>query len=209
VNARVLGIAAAGALVAACRTEQTIVTPDPHLERMLDQEKARPYEESAALPLGMAMQKPPEGTVPFAREAPLSGATIDGHWTERVPLHVDRAFVQRGRRDFETFCAACHGILGDGTSAVAPKMRLCKPEDLTSADARSYPPGRVFQAIRAGYGLMPPYAVQLSERDAWAVVAYVRALQIARGTRVSDLPPDARAELDRWAAMAPHRKEAP
>jgi mono/diheme cytochrome c family protein len=211
VNARVLGIAATGALIAACRTEQTIVTPDPHLERMLDQEKARPYDESAALPLDMAMQKPPEGTVPFAyaSEAPLVGATVEGRWTAHIPVHVDRAFVERGRRDFETFCATCHGILGDGTSAVAPKMRLRKPENLTDADARSYPPGRVFQAIRAGYGLMPSYAVQLSERESWAVVAYVRALQIARGTRLSELPPGARAELGRSLATARDEGETP
>jgi mono/diheme cytochrome c family protein len=159
----------------------------------------------------MAMQKPPEGTVPFARvaEAPPAGATVEGRWTSRIPVHVDRAFVEQGRRHFETFCAACHGILGDGTSAVAPKMRLCKPEDLTSADARSYPPGRVFQAVRAGYGLMPSYAVQLSERESWAVVAYVRALQIARGTRVSELAPGARVELDRSLAAAADRREAP
>jgi mono/diheme cytochrome c family protein len=189
------------ALLAGCRTEQTIVTPDPHLERMLDQEKVRPYEASSAMPQGMAMQLPPEGAVPFERSGatPMLGATIDGHWVERIPVMVDRPLVLRGRQDFETFCAACHGILGDGTSAVAPKMQLRRPENLLDPDARAYPPGRVFQAIRQGYGLMPSYAVQLSERESWGVVAYLHALQVARGTRVADLSPDDRAQLDREA----------
>jgi mono/diheme cytochrome c family protein len=196
-GARLVGFA----LLAACRTEQTIVTPDPHLERMLDQEKLRPYEASSSMPHGMAMQRPPEGAVPFERggEAALAIAVTDGHWAPHIPIPVDRALVLRGRSDFDTFCAACHGVLGDGTSAVAPNMELRRPEDLLDPDARAYPPGRVFQAIRQGYGLMPSYAVQLSEREAWGVVAYLRALQTARGVRVADLSPEDRAELGRRA----------
>ena len=72
-------------------------------------------------------------------------------------------------------------MLGDGQSVVADKMALRRPKNLTDADARDYPPGRIFQGIRQGYGLMPSYSVQLTERDTWGVVAYVRALQIARG----------------------------
>ena len=59
--------------------------------------------------------------------------------------------------------------------------------------------GRVFEAVRRGYGLMPSYSVQLSEKDAWAVVAYVRALQIARGTWIYRLPPALRDKLAKEA----------
>jgi mono/diheme cytochrome c family protein len=188
------------ALLAACRTEQTLVTPDPHLERMLDQEKVLPYQAIEWMPEGMAMQQPPEGTVVFGASAgPLAAATVGGHWAPRIPIPVDRPLVERGRQNFETFCAACHGILGDGASAVTPKMQLRRPENLIDADARKYPPGRLFQAIRHGYGLMPSYAVQLSQQESWGVVAYVRALQMARGTRVADLLPEERAELAREA----------
>ena len=51
-------------LLAGCRTEQTLVAPDPHLERMLDQPKAMPYGEAPLLPQGMTMQQPPDGTLP-------------------------------------------------------------------------------------------------------------------------------------------------
>jgi mono/diheme cytochrome c family protein len=190
------------AALAACRTEETLVTPDPHLQRMLVQEKVLAYQEAPQLPRGMAMQHPPEGTLPV--DAPLgdplvvSGVAND-RWAERIPVRLDRPMLQEGRRRFEAYCAACHGVLGDGDSVVATKMLLGKPRNLLADAARAYPPGRIFQAIRAGYGLMPSYAVQLGVRDTWAVVAYVRALQRARGARVASLPPDLRVRLEKEA----------
>ena len=190
------------ALLVACRTEQTVVTPDPHLERMLDQEKRLPYQDDPALPGGMVMQRPPFGTLPT--DAPLGDPLVvegvaNDRWAERIPVPVDRAMLDRGRGHFDTFCAACHGELGDGNSVVARKMALRKPQDLLEASVRAYPPGRLFQTVRQGYGLMPSYRVQLSIEDTWGVVAYVRALQLARGARVTDLPADVRAELAKEA----------
>jgi mono/diheme cytochrome c family protein len=181
-------------LLISCRTRDTLVDPDPHLERMVSQPKVVPY--------GQPMMQPPEGTLPanasLEDPAVRTGAK-DGAWVERIPVPVDRPMIEHGRRDFDRYCATCHGILGDGRSVVADKMTLRRPIHLDDADARSYPPGRVFQAVRQGYGLMPSYAVQLSEKDAWGVVAYVRALQIARGTWVYRLPPALRARLAKEA----------
>ena len=74
------------------------------------------------------------------------------------------------------------------SSSVAGKMALRRPPSLIDADVSGYPPGRVFRTVREGYGLMPSYAVQLSVRETWGVVAYMRALQTARGARLADLP---------------------
>lgn len=177
-----------------CRTRDTFVDPDPHLERMLYQPKVVPY--------GQPMLQPPDGTLP--RSASLEDpavrlGVVDGKWVDHIPVAVDRPMVEGGQRDFDRYCAACHGILGDGDSVVADKMTLRRPKDLTDQDVRDYPPGRIFQAIRNGYGLMPSYSVQLSEKDAWEVVAYVRALQIARGTWVYRLPPALREKLSKEA----------
>jgi hypothetical protein len=84
-------------------------------------------------------------------------------------------------------------------SAVAEKMTLRRPPRLIDADIRAYADGRIFQVIRGGYGLMPSYAVQLSVEDAWGVTAYVRALQVARGTPIGELPPELSAEHARQA----------
>jgi len=67
-------------------------------------------------------------------------------------------------------------------------MTLRKPPSLLGKGTRESPPGKIFATIRGGYGLMPSYAVQLSVVESWGVVAYVRALQLARGARFDELP---------------------
>lgn len=188
--------------LAGCRTEQTLVRPDPHLQRMLEQEKRLPYQNDPVLPEGMAMQRPPDGTLPV--NAPMGDPlVVEGvahdRWAERIPLALDRPMLDDGRRHFETFCGPCHGELGDGQSPVADKLALRRPENLLEDRVRGYPPGRVFQAIRQGYGLMPSYRVQLSIEETWGVVAYVRALQLARRAKVAELPPDLRTQLAKEA----------
>jgi mono/diheme cytochrome c family protein len=201
-TARRTGIAVAIALAtfafAACRTEQTIVTPDPHLERMLVQEKVLPYGTSPVLPNGMAMQSPPEGTRPVnapESDSLVTGGAEAGHFANRIPIRIDHARIDRGETQFDTFCATCHGARGDGVSAVAQHMALRKPPSLVAADIRAYPPGRIYRAVRHGYGLMPSYAEALSVEDTWGIVAYVRALQWAQGIPAADLPGAMRAEL--------------
>jgi mono/diheme cytochrome c family protein len=195
----VLVLACAGASVA-CRTEQTIVTPDPHLERMLDQPKAMPYAEApqgAAPGWTSAMQLPPDGAMTTTTEGPsvLTTGESGGAFVDRIPIPVDHALLETGRARFETFCAACHGVLGDGDTPVARHMALRKPANLHLPPASTDAVGEQFHTIRNGYGLMPSYAVQLSVKESWAVVAYLRALRLARHAPVAILPADLRAEL--------------
>ncbi len=185
-----------------CRTEQTLVTPDPHLERMLKQEKRLAYEDDPILPAGVAMQAPPGGTLAF--EAPVGQPLVntgaaDGRWADSIPVQVDLTLLEAGRARFETFCAPCHGVLGDGESVVARKMALRKPPSLHEDRIRAYEPGRIFQTVHEGYGLMPSYAVQISVQDTWAVVAYVQALQLSQNAVVARLPPSVRSRLAKEA----------
>ena len=196
--------------LAGCRTEQTLVAPDPHLERMLDQPKTRAYDTAPLLPGETAMQTPPDGVMPF-RETPPDPpvvrtgvdraqdeyAEVDG--TARIPIPVDHALLQTGRERFDVFCAACHGVLGDGASPVAEMMNLRKPPNLITMTGEDTLPGTTFRAVRQGFGMMPSYAVQLSLHDTWAVVAYVEALRLSRSARVGDLPPDIRQQLAKEA----------
>jgi mono/diheme cytochrome c family protein len=190
--------AVAALALCACRTDQTLVAPDPQLDRMLVQEKVLPYGSTPALPHGMAMQAPPLATLPvdtIVDDPRVTEGAAQGHFADRVPVVVDRALVTEGETHFERFCATCHGSLGDGVSIVAANMALRKPPSLLTPEIRAYPPGRLYQTSRHGYGLMPSYAAELAVPEAWGVVAYVRALQWARGIPVSDLPGDARAKL--------------
>ncbi len=192
-----LAAAALALLLAGCRTEQTLVEPDPHLERMIDQPKAMPYGEAPLLPEGMTMQQPPDGTLPVDALAASEVTTgmANGEYATRVPIPVDRALLETGRARFETVCAACHGMLGDGMSVVAMHMALRKPPSLLVPPASTDAVGEQFHTLVHGYGLMPSYRAALSDREAWAVVAYLQALRLARRARVSDLPPDVRERL--------------
>jgi mono/diheme cytochrome c family protein len=179
--------------IAGCGDGQVFHAPDPHWERMIEQEKQQPFQGSAFFADGAGMRRPPAGTV--ARDdPPRVGAIATGRdgdrWVERAPLPIDRALLKRGHDRFETFCAACHGPLGDADSAVARRMELTRPRDLQSPEARSYPIGRIYSAATLGFGLMPSYAAQLSQPERWAVAAYVQALQAGRGVELDALPPE-------------------
>ena len=177
------------------------LVPSLDLERMKDQSKREAYEAYPFFPDGMAMRRPPEGTVP--RGATLGPPAVvegiaDGRFVERVPLPVTRTRLARGRERFAIFCAPCHGLAGDGASQVAENMTLRKPPSLVDADARDFPAGRIYAAITRGYGLMRSYAADLDLDDRWAVTAYVRALQLSRAVPLDDLDRALREEAERW-----------
>ena len=178
------------------------VVPDADLERMIDQAKAQPYEADQLVPDESAMRSPPAGTVlharpelrrsRVARPEIQTGIGRDGEQLARIPLAVTSSFVARGRERFEIYCATCHGVAGDGKSEVARHMDQRKPPDLMVADVRGFSDGRIFRVIGAGYGLMPAYDRNLEVEDRWAVVAYLRALQLSQAVSLDALPADLR-----------------
>lgn len=144
------------------------------------------------------MRDPPAGTVP--RGAPEPPWRAGGAYVERIPVRMTRELVGLGREHFDVTCAACHGVLGDGVSVVATKMLQRPPPSLLTDRVRAMKPGRLYEIVRDGYGLMPGYTAQLSTpEDRWAVVAYVRALQLSQRATLSELPAGVRAELAKEA----------
>jgi mono/diheme cytochrome c family protein len=173
--------------------------PDIDLERMIDQRKYRPYQASEFFKDGRAMRSPPEGTIaadrPGGDPAVVDGVS-GGLYVAEIPVAVNRDFVERGRANFEVFCAPCHGMAGDGDSMVARNMQLRPPPSLVDAGVRAMPAGRIFQIVTLGYGLMPSYAHNLSIDDRWATVAYVRALQLRNAVALDKLPLAVRARAE-------------
>lgn len=171
------------------------------LERMLDQHKYEAYERSPEFADGMAMRAPPEGAI--ARESVLGPpelveGTRGGVDVESVPLPLTRELLERGHDRFRIFCATCHGELGDGQSQVAENMTLRPPPSLHEPRIRAYTPGRLFRVVSRGYGLMPSYSAELSVGDRWAVVAYVKALELSQAFELARLPPNERKEAEPW-----------
>ena len=62
---------------------------------------------------------------------------------------------------------------------------------------RDAAPGHFYDVITNGFGTMPDYASQVPPADRWAIVAYLRALQISENATLADVPPARRAELER------------
>ncbi len=175
------------------------------IDPMKIQPKLLPYAPSTFYPDGLAMRRPPPGTV--AQEAPLGptellrgyGAGPDGGFVGAfdgsIPIPVDAALLARGREHFDVVCAACHGPLGDGLSVVASKMSLRPPPSLLSDRVRALPDGRIFEVIGEGYGLMPPHGALVPWRDRWAIVAYVRALELSQRAPLALLSAEDRRRL--------------
>jgi cytochrome c len=166
---------------------------------MLLQPRYEPYGPSTFFDDGMAMRPQIEGTV--ARGEPLGPDELvhgeaDGKDVVQIPLHVTREFVVEGRRSFDTVCAACHGLLGDGKSVVASKMQDRPPPSLHEPAIAAFPVGRLFRVITEGYGLMMPMGTLLSLRERWAVVAYVKALTLSQSVDAAELSSDERARLE-------------
>src|SRR3954466_1984539 len=176
---------------------------DPMADR---QHKALRYKESNFWEDGLTMRAPPEGTVPRERitlNARLtSGRESDGpvqsngeplpRYATAIPVPVTRKLLDLGRKRFDITCATCHGPLGDGDSIVARQMALRPPPSLHKYIDR--PSGYFFEVITKGFGMMASYAAELDVRERWAVVAYVRALQLSQSFAAADMAPDMRRE---------------
>jgi hypothetical protein len=105
------------------------------------------------------------------------------------PLPVNWDLLERGEDRYKIFCTPCHGLQGDGNGMVA--MRGMKhPPSYHQDRLRQVPNGYIYDVITNGFGAMLGYSAQIPPRDRWAIVAYVRALQLSRNAKVSELPPD-------------------
>jgi cytochrome c553 len=92
-------------------------------------------------------------------------------------------FLRRGQERFGIYCSRCHGESGDGhgiTSRFGVPVDLNPNANLAGLSPAAYPQGQMFETITKGKGNMRPYADNIPVRDRWAIIAYIRALQIAR-----------------------------
>ena len=105
-------------------------------------------------------------------------------------IKVDTALLNRGQERFNIYCSVCHGLDGYGHGAVneraldlqknAKGTLWVQAADLTKDPVKSRPEGHIFNTINVGIRNMPPYGPQIPVHDRWAIVAYVRALQLAQ-----------------------------
>ncbi len=115
-------------------------------------------------------------------------------WLTEIPVDVDANLMELGKRKFNTYCAACHGIGGDGDGLVARRAdQLAQgfwlaPTSMHDPRIRPQPVGQIFYTISNGKGKMAGYGPSLDAKERWAIVTYVRALQRSRNASEADVP---------------------
>jgi mono/diheme cytochrome c family protein len=105
------------------------------------------------------------------------------------------AFLARGRERYDIYCSPCHSVAGDGDGMVA-RRGFPHPPSFHLARLRAASDEHFYAVISDGYGDMYPYASRIEPSDRRAIVAYVRALQLALDAPLAALPAAARARLE-------------
>ena len=181
----------------------------PDMDRQL---KLRPAQPNDFFTNGLSSQLPPPGTIarsqplqtvsgevwPF-EDAPVNTGRATGttNFVETNPLPITGRLLQRGRERFDIYCSPCHGAMGDG-NGIAKKLGVM-PTVANLQDKRivEMADGEIFNTITHGKGAMGAHGPLVPVPDRWAVVAYLRALQLSQLGSVDDLPPDQQAILNK------------
>ena len=168
-------------------------------QKMAVQPYYRPYAASDVFADGSSARPLPADTVARGQIGDdtllFTGKDDTGQDSTQFPFPVTREVLERGRDRYEIYCVPCHGYTGDGDGLVVQRG-FNPPPSYNSERLRQAPVGHFFEVMTRGFGAMPSYATQVPVRDRWAIVAYIRALQLSQHASLDDAPPDARAQLE-------------
>src|SRR5713226_8031451 len=110
------------------------------------------------------------------------------------PLPLNQQLVERGENRYKIFCTPCHGLQGDGNGMITMRG-MKRPPSFHIDRLRESPNGYFYDVVTNGFGVMNSYSAQVTPADRWAIVAYVRALQLSRNAPASELPAELREKL--------------
>jgi mono/diheme cytochrome c family protein len=134
---------------------------------------------------------------PFLETGKIAAADGDG-----FPFPITAAVIDRGQERFNIYCSECHGRAGDGNGMI-PSRGYRRPPSFHTDALRTAKTGHFFDVMTNGFGAMPTYASQVPVNDRWAIIAYIRALQLSQHATVNDVPPQARPQLSGAPAPSP------
>lgn len=186
---RALSRSAAGTVARLALAMALLATAGGCRQDMHDQPKYQPFERNDFFADQRASRPILPGTVArdhLAENTAVHLGERDGTLVQEVPFAIDRALLARGRERYDIFCSPCHDRVGSGNGMIVQRGYK-QPTSFHTERLRLTPDGYIFQAITNGFGVMPSYAVQIPVEDRWAIVAYVRALQLSQSVKVSDL----------------------
>ena len=166
-------------------------------QKMSNQPKYDPLEPSDFFSDGMSARPRIPGTVArgeLANDTFLATGRINGGDGDGYPFAINAQLMDRGQERFNIYCSVCHDRAGDGNGMI-PSRGLRRPPSFHTDALRNAKTGHFFDVMTNGFGAMPSYAVQIPVADRWAIIAYVRALQLSQNGTMNDLPADQRAKL--------------
>jgi len=185
------------------------------MHEMYDQPKYKPLTPSPLFANGNASRPQMPGTVPRSAGAlagtssgrldrvmpapaaqPVTGVDAQGKSLAQDgpaaqpgysnPLPITPQLLKRGQQRFDIYCAPCHGRAGDGDGMIA-RRGFPHPPSYHADALRNAPDSHFYDVITNGYGAMYPYADRITPQDRWAIVAYIRALQLSQHAPASVL----------------------
>ncbi len=123
------------------------------------------------------------------------GKNEDGSLIEVFPLEITPEVMRRGQERYNIFCSPCHSTLGNGQGMIVQRG-MKTPPSFHIERLREAPPGYFYDAITNGFGVMYSYASRIPPEDRWAIIAYIKALQLSQNATLDDVPPDQRNKLE-------------
>lgn len=197
-------------------------SPHPRVHFIQDMDRQPKYRTQSANPLfvdGRAMRPPVAGTVArgelrlddhlyrgLAAEGQGVGEMGEkpGPWATTFPFEITESVMKRGQKQFGVHCSVCHGLDGGDreTGMVGGPVHVraqllntpgwIQPSNLHTGDVPKRPLGHLYNSIANGIRTMPAYGPQIDVEDRWAIVAYVKALQLSQSATEEDVPAENR-----------------
>src|SRR5439155_27042103 len=172
--------------------------------------KLRPQKENGFFTNGLSSQPPVPGTIarsapiqtiagpvyPY-EDAPVNTGRVNGttNFVENNPLPITMELLKRGQQRFTINCSPCHGALADGNGITKKIGAMGVVANLHDKRIAELADGELFYVITNGRNNMGAYGANVTVQDRWAVIAYLRALQLARLGSIDDVPEELRAGL--------------
>jgi mono/diheme cytochrome c family protein len=172
--------------------------------------KLRPQKDNGFFTNGTTSQLAVPGTIPRSapfqtangpvypfEDSPVNTGRVTGttNFVENNPFPITRQLLERGQQRFQINCSPCHGATADGNGITRKIGAMAVVANLHDKRIVEMADGELFFVITNGRNLMGAYGANVTVEDRWAVIAYLRALQLASLGSIDDVPPELRATL--------------
>ena len=158
---------------------------------MHDQPRYKPQARNDFFPDMRASRLPVDGTIArghLQEDTYLYTGKVGANPGEAMPFPVTRDVLARGQERYNIFCAPCHSRVGDGKGMIPSRGFSKMPPSYHIERLEKAPAGYYFDVITNGFGIMQGYSAQIPAKDRWAIIAYIRALQLSQKASAKDLP---------------------